>query len=768
MKTWLTTLLVLVMTVTTLAADPALVRQGKPAGEMVLHSDATYLERFAANDFRHWVEQMTGVKLKLVSTPSAEDNTKLYIGHVLAQSFTDDLARLKGNDGFAIRRKGKDVYVFGSQPRGTAYGLWSLLERNTDIIFARPNLEIGTIYGKHDNLLLTQVDVIDIPVIPYRGYGAGHPPHQATEEWRLRMRNNNVGRNLRDPQWGMVVRHTTDISKPLWDQYDQHPDYFALNPITRKRPKPFYFHGSICVSYPGIAKIWAKAAIEELRAFEKRTGQKVEIFDITPGDNWDCCHCDKCLAPIKLPDGTELVAKSPDPAKDSLFRSTQFFNFLHEAMDDLVRELPDVKIRVLAYIYLAEPPAVEVDPRILIYLAAYPTNSMRFPLLDPNQPAQWRNRFEGWLKKTQNLGTYEYFYPKLIPQAYYIAANLRAMTENRPTHNITGYAETSNDYRGAGGIGEALNWDVGAMNLWVISRLLWNPNQDVDELYRDYIQRTYREAAPLMQEHFDLLKSVWLDPKNKTGDAAHAGLTGIYNGVIVEPGHEARVKQLLAQAEQTAQHEHSKEMIRRMRLGYETLGRGLNRLILNMQGEMSADGDKYISLQWEQPEAIESFLPVNRLVEAPKFEQTTKLKAAHDGKTLYLRLAMTDPVQTPLSARPLDQEERWPAGDHVEIWFTQGAGKLHVFAFDANGNTYDAFNYDRSWNSNWKVITQQTADGWEAIVRIPFESLGLKRGDETKMQWFIQREIKRDLKESLWVSYQGRPLFNRFYPVVVE
>ena len=55
-------------------------------------------------------------------------------------------------------------------------------------------------------------------------------------------------------------------------------------------------------------------------------------------------------------------------------------------------------------------------------------------------------------------------------------------------------------------------WDVGLMNRWVLTRLFWDPTQDVDSLYRYYIQRTYREAAPQMLAYYELIKSSWLAP----------------------------------------------------------------------------------------------------------------------------------------------------------------------------------------------------------------------------------------------------------------
>ncbi len=252
----------------------------------------------------------------------------------------------------------------------------------------------------------------------------------------------------------------------------------------------------MCLSVPGLPAIWARGLAENVARHETRFGRKVEHVRLGPGDNWFCCQCEKCIAPLTLPDGSQLECEDPDSIKDPLFRSTQIMMFINEAMPTWQALRPETPIHVLAYIHFAEPPRVPVHPDLGIWFAPYPTSNMHFPLLDPRQPEPWRSRFAKWLTMNDRLGFYEYFEAKPSPQAFYAAANLRAVMQ-RPDHrNALIYAEISND-RGTDGIGNGeFGWDVGLMNHWVHTRLFWDPTQDVDELYRYYIERTYREAAP--------------------------------------------------------------------------------------------------------------------------------------------------------------------------------------------------------------------------------------------------------------------------------
>lgn len=748
-------------------ADVVVVKDRQPVAQVILKSDSVYIEVFAARELQYWISQMSGAKLPLVSTPAGQ-GPKIYIGAAFAQDFKDDLARLADNDGYAIRTRGGDVYVFGSKPRGTFYGVMALLEKNTDIIWARPNVQFGTVHGDHPTITLTQTDVLDIPVFGYRGFNGGHPPHPATEMWRLRNGDNLPNRGLTDPKWGLISYGSTDLSSPLWHEYDKHPEYFGFDPIKGQRVKPGYYSGALCLTHPDMATIWANAVVKEVRDTERKRGRPIEVYRITPGDNWGVCQCPTCLAPIKLPDGSTLEAKAPDAIKDPYFRSTQIAMLLNGAADILHRELPHVKFLVLAYIHMAEPPAVPVDPRYMIQLAPYPNNSMHVPLLDPRQPAGWRVRLEKWLKMAPNLGFFEYYYAKPSPQGYYAAANLRALAEGgRNTRYSFIYTEFNNDTLGGAIGGGKVGWDISAMNHWVVCKLFWNPNQDVDELYRHYITRTYREAAPQMLELFTMLRDSWLDPKNTTVDAAHASQSSVYNGLVIERGLESKVKDTLKRALAEVKHPSSRIHIERLDRQFNRLGQSLNRMVIAHQRSITNDGLEFNSLQWEIPDAMENFTEETRFGERKAAEQQTLVKTAHDGKTLYVRFYAKDTDIAKATARPKDDKELWTAGDHVELWF-HGQSETFLFAIDCNGNTYDARNLDRSWNSGWKVKTQKNEEGWEAIVLIPLESVGLKPGQDNDMKWMIRREINHGREKPQWVSYTGGVLYRHSYPVVIE
>lgn len=761
----------LILLWTAVASAGQFIQDGSPEGEFVLAADAPEAERFAVNDVRDWIEKITGAKLPILTGPSTGTNEKVFVGTAYAAEFEKDLAKLTGNDGFAVRRKGNHVYVFGSRPRGTLYGLYALLEENTDLIFARPHEEFGTIFGKTPDLELTETDFIDIPVFLNRRFGPNWPAHRATGEWLLRNRDNT--RDVRANYEGfldldLIEPYGTNFAVPIAAHQEEHPEYFGYNPVTKTRRFVKHGEGTMCLSVPGLPAIWARRLAENVAKHEARFGRKVEHVRLGPGDNWFCCQCEKCVAPLTLPDGSRLQCKDPDSIKDPLFRSTQIMMFINDAMKTWQKLRPEIPIHVLAYIHFAEPPRVSVHPDLGIWFAPYPTSNMHFPLLDPRQPAPWGRRFEKWLTMNDRLGFYEYFEAKPSPQAFYAAANLRAVMK-RPDHrNALIYAEISNDF-GTDGIGNGeFGWDVGLMNHWVHTRLFWDPTQDVDSLYRYYIKRTYREAAPQMLAYYELIKNSWLDPKNKTVSSCHASIAGVYKGLIVEPGLEKECMRLLNEAEAAAKHPHSRTLIQRMRAQYAGFSKDLARLVVANVPEIGTDHGDFDSLQWEKPAPCDDFRTTTRTEGTPDAPETTVVKAAHDGKRLYLKFTASDrTIREHEAIPPTTGSEQWPRGDRIEFWLFEGRDS-HVFAFNANGVRYDARNLNRAWDSGWDLRTRKTQQGWEAVAVIPLSTFGFTAGQSTHWRWFCTRQLSRKEGSTHRMSYQGHPLYYRNFPIVVE
>ena len=105
-----------------------------------------------------------------------------------------------------------------------------------------------------------------------------------------------------------------------------------------------------------------------------------------------------------------------------------------------------------------------------------------------------------WSKITQHLEVWDY----CVGFNQYIAPcpNFRALAERFCTYkrlNISGLLMEGN-YEGPWG-------DFSELRQWIISKLMWNPYQDVDSLAHLFINAYYSDAAPYIWDFYQLTQN---------------------------------------------------------------------------------------------------------------------------------------------------------------------------------------------------------------------------------------------------------------------
>jgi hypothetical protein len=152
---------------------------------------------------------------------------------------------------------------------------------------------------------------------------------------------------------------------------------------------------------------------------------------------------------------------------------------------------------------------------------------------------------------------------------------------------------------------------------------------------------------------------------------------------------------------------------------------------------------------------------MSRSVEVGASGEATAIQAAHDGRNLHLKFSVEDAGDA--AATATSSGEHWPRGEHVELWLFAGRDR-YVFALNRDGEAYDAKNLDRAWDSGWQVKVRKIEGGWEAIAVMPLSTFGFESGKETHLRWFATRETSGGEE----LSYQGKPLFYRNFPIVIQ
>jgi hypothetical protein len=252
-------------------------------------------------------------------------------------------------------------------------------------------------------------------------------------------------------------------------------------------------------------------------------------------------------------------------------------------------------------------------------------------------------------------------------------------------------------------------WDFAAPEKWIMTRLMWNPALDSQQLREEYCKRAYQEAAPEMIEFYNLIQAAWSNPNIKAGVNCHTPASNLFNTFIVEPGNEEKLRALLAAAGKKAQHPHSKILIQRTLAAFDQQAKGLDRTYVPYMQESTAEWDLPESTFWLQALKYEGFKKVSTWQDfkmAPA-EHPTSVFIMRDHENLYVRF----------------EAGKAQEDDRVELVLeAKRFAPQYYFAQDRQGKLYDMKNWS-SWQGSWKGKVYNEPDRYVAIFKVPFSTI---------------------------------------------
>lgn len=502
----------------------------------------------AAAELKLLLGKITGAEYPILETPSAEKNVKIYLGASYAKKhFPEDLAKLAEGDcldGYAIRVKDGDIYIFGALPKGTLNGVYAFLENNSDIIFPRWSIDdLGAIYTRNPDLAVVCADTLEKPRMILRGW-------LSSARNTVRNKCNFYHGGFDAQAWGgysEVGGHCFSLSYNSGVPVSESGPYKKFYPlIDGKRPEKWseYKH-QMCINHPDLYETYVKHWRNRLNS----VAVPLQVIQIGPDDNWGLCECEYCSAPIRTPDGRTLTPKNFNE-----YYSTQFYTFLKRVADNLAEFRPGFVTSTFTYFFAAPLPAIDVGPNIRPWLCPYVRKDVKSPLFSPVNNHWWQ-LLKGWRAKSDQVILRDYYglYLQIHPIAEVLAFDLRAMVDAGALR-IT--SENSVDEKAE---------DLGAAEeAWVISRLMWNPDQDVEQLRKYYLRRTFREAAPAIEKFRGTIRAAWYkERRNVDFDENHeAGL------LLRNLGLGKELQGYLDEALKTVKHPPSRILVERMRAAF--------------------------------------------------------------------------------------------------------------------------------------------------------------------------------------------------------
>lgn len=700
--------------------------------EIVVPDRAHPGERFAAEEIQNWVGRMTGrfIPVETVKSESS-GGEKIYVGAEFAKKrFSPDFKAIGSSDGFAVRSaesKGAQcVFVFGTQPKGTLHAAYALLERNSDIIWPRPDPKFEAVYSKCDSFSIANADFREIPKTMIRDWQWNHMGKRGAPSEFLWGSRNRLNRNGgADSQYascfvgggkGHGIQKYANPSK----NFTIHPEWFPE--IDGERT---YAGGQVCMTADGLAEEMYSNIVNELSLKYPGTPPariKVDYFSLTCADNHRICECRRCLEPLDCGNGISIGID--DPA----FRSAQYYKLINKVAKLLAKTHPRVVIGTYAYALTRHAPPFELERNVSVELCLT-GHDERASLNDISRNEAGFRWTEQWSRKCRNLWIRTYCgwsgrNYRAIEYGYVASGRYAAGLKN-PVTQYSAELKRDDVYDYGSEV-----WDSSGMSYWIISRLWWDPFQDVDALRRMYIDRTYREAAPAMRRFFDLFRDAY-EIDRMPATYRITGPAFMTRHYLYETGVGDRLVKILDEALAAARHPVSRAMIERQK----------KRLCANLALAAALPEAKIkvrsLASGWETADETSPFVNCAGIygMSCDSYggvpEVKTTVKALYDDKALYLRFICEAPDAKTIYGISTtgDPEDQPHCDDAIEFFICRPDTGVYwqwimdPGARDGRDVVYDARGDNAKWKGNWTKSVERTDSAWILTMRIPFADM---------------------------------------------
>lgn len=442
----------------------------------LMHSDA----RTAAELLARYVRESTGAALPIVTDDQLVPETNaIHVGPTgLAQSRLSDVEALD-DDGFLIAvPDASNVILLGKTPIGAEFAVCDFLERELGVRWLFEG-DLGEHVPVRQNLSVAGPDRVSQPTFKSRffyirgadGYIQGMTP------WA---RRNRVHSRIE-------FHHNISKLVPVsWTK--SHPAFFPLIDGERRLPKRMNqddWH--LCYAADGVAHEVAELIRRNLEKYPQYGSISLGVSD---GGEDAYCHCIDCLAVRR---GVGLNSLDYDHYSD------QYYQWCNDVLNRVTVSHPEKLFGCLAYREVVDPPSFAVHDNLVPYLT--------YELLQwavPERREAWKRQVRAWSSKAKHFGHYEYMFGEkhmLVPRIY--------------LHALADYCRFAADQGAIGFYAETTGMNVRTMwyagpQPYILLRLLWNPDADVDALLADWCAAAVgSNAAPYLEQYFRYWEHVW-------------------------------------------------------------------------------------------------------------------------------------------------------------------------------------------------------------------------------------------------------------------
>lgn len=442
-------------------------QKGKSKYTIIIPNGSNDQESKAASLLQEFIFKSSGCVLKILTDSEKPSNYEIVLGKTKRKHLQKNLLEKSEPDEFHVFTSGKSLFIQGGEHKGIVYGVIDFVEKYLECFILAPDVEkIKTNF----NISIPQLNYTDKPANTFRIVHGSFNNNASYKDW---MRLDNIDEMFAD---GYYV-HTFNRLVPWEKFFDDFPDYYA------------YMNGKhiidqLCMSNPEVLK----RVIERLR-FEMAKQPDKKVWSVSQNDNFSYCQCDKCM---------RIIKEEGSP-------SGPLIRFVNK----VAQEFPDKTISTLAYQFSRQAP-LKTKPaeNVQVMLCTIELNRSKSIEQDP-QSASFVKDIEDWGKISKDIYLWDYtvdFAHSItpFPNLHVLQPNIQFLTKNGAKVH---FQQTNT----------AVGHEMSELKAYLLARLLWNPDVNIDSVKNVFIQNYYGKAGPFIRKYIDQLESEliksgeWLD-----------------------------------------------------------------------------------------------------------------------------------------------------------------------------------------------------------------------------------------------------------------
>ncbi|MEX2172538.1 MAG: DUF4838 domain-containing protein [Pirellulales bacterium] len=472
--------------------------------DIVVASDAIESEIYAAEEFQQLYQQSSGVELPIVRQVD-RSNRHVFIGpgNPLRSSAVGFEVDSFGQEDLRIVVRDENIAIAGGRPRGTLYGVYTFLEDYLQVRFLTADHTHVPPLG--DERIVEPIDRFYHPPLEFRW--AAYEANYHWPEFAARLRFNSArlpaspvdGSNWTNAgKYGgrtsmEEIGHSFNQLVPPEKFASDYPEYYCLFRGIRYgsvkkgeegldfKQGQFPYGMQLCLSHPDVLRIVTENVLD---TFANRPD--LLNVSVAANDGGAHCQCPDCSA----------IDQREGSATGSLLQ------FVNTVADEVARKYPGRMISTLAYSDTAAPPkSLRPNENVQIQWCSIGTCFLHAFNDSSCSQNEWHtSQLRRWAELTDNLYTWNYYLHDEKHGFQLPMPNLRLIDDNiryQLSLGVRGmFMQATTSCHGT-------EWEE--LRNYMLSRLMWDPSQDGDQLMREWLELHYGPAAPPIVRWIDRL-----------------------------------------------------------------------------------------------------------------------------------------------------------------------------------------------------------------------------------------------------------------------